>query len=264
LTGRLPAGRRPPLPFCISHLALTKGSGHSEIPPLRASGPSVGMTTGPPLCPGAYGGRTPEPRGARDRLGQPQGAPADARPLGAGPGRWGRQGSDRRTGRALLPSRGAWGTPRDAGEKGTGRSDRQRSAGGSGRPWGRRPPKVGPVPARAACRVGRSGDPGGHGNAPGPIADPPSRGGTVRAGNVNRPGVCRSGSVPKLLALRRRARYKRLSEPPSGVEGGDGRGRDKPPSADQRRYLQIRRSRSRLARPRADEGGSDRRVAPWS
>ena len=244
--GPLPAGRRPPLSFGILHLTLS----------VRA------LTAG---------GRR-RPRGARVRFGHPQGAPADARPLGTGPGRWGRQGPDRRTGRVLVPSRGAWGTPRDTGKRTRGgRTDVGRRGeavvrGGDGRPWwapsgrwglaaaaGQRPGRArGMHPGRT--RTGRSTAASSHAGCTADAAsasqslsqspsgfgrrrrspaassgvDSPETGCLLRPPCLRRPrsasgrrgGIGTDSTVePKLLALRRRARYKRLSEPPSGVEG---------------------------------------------
>lgn len=165
--------------------------------------------------------------------------------------------------RPLVPPRGAWGTPRDAGERcgAVGQTPVGGEAvvrGGDGREGGPRPGTRG-VPRWPVRRPGRA-----RGMLPGRLrAGRPAAAPCARR-DCGRPGACRSGSMPKLLALRRRARYKRLSEPPSGVEGGTGRGLREPPRADPRRYLQIRHGRGRLARPRAEEGGSDRRFAPWS
>jgi len=204
--------------------------------------PSAGMTMGPPRCSGADGGRTPGGAGCGMRCAAP-GAGRVPRPAPgpSAPGLAGGGGKDRTDG----PGGPSWrpgargGRPGTQG-KGRGAVGQTSVGGGGGCPWGRRPPKVGPVRTARTRRVGRSATREGTGDAPGPNANRPLGGG-VRRTSAAQP----TGRLP----------LRAYPNNPLASAGGGGRRRRRAASTTQRWVACFALlACGCLARPRADEG----------
>ena len=188
--GAVPTGRTLPLSFIISHLTLCIA--HALTAGERRRGRCV---------------RSNKEGEGRDR---PSRHPAPSRPLppvgSAAADVWS-------VPRTFRPQGRVGDAPGVAGRRGTVRRRPSAAFGRGGRLWGRRPPG-GPVrPAESPGPERKVGDPGGHGGSPGSPQPPSSETGRFHSNRLAAGGAsavqAARGCWPKLLALRRRARYKR-------------------------------------------------------